>query len=83
MEGGGHGQLDLEEAVEFLPERTGEPDVAVGDKLAGKAMAAIDMVEVELCGILGSDWGVGGDEDDGLRHIVDDHEDGVEAAAWR
>jgi hypothetical protein len=82
VEAGGHRQLDLGEVVKFLPKRAGEPDVAVGDKLAGEPVAAVDLVEVESCGLLVRHDGVGRDEDDRLRQLVDNHGDGVEAAAW-
>jgi hypothetical protein len=82
MEGGGHSQLDLEEAVELLPERTGKPNVAVRNELKSQPMTTADLVEVKPCGLLGSDDGVGGDEYDGLGQLVDNYEDSVEAAAW-
>jgi hypothetical protein len=60
VKGGGDCQLDLEEALELLPECGSEPHVAVGNKLTGGTMTVVNVVEVESCGLLGRDNSVGG-----------------------
>ena len=81
MVSGGHGELGAEAVQKRAPEVSGETRVAVAEDGLGDAVVTNDFAKEEPGEFGCSDGGGGGDVVNHLGELVDEHDDGVVAAA--